>query len=146
MIRRPLFAAVAALALAAPAGTLAASNSTAELWSALGGSVNCGIAIHPVNSPPMRLLCSAVHIPPPKSHGSGDPGFVFLASTGHPSLARLSQDSFVGSHAVALAAGRTWGGTIGPVKVTCTIGASSVRCVNTSHHGFTITKHSYSAF
>jgi hypothetical protein len=108
--------------------------------------VVCGVAIHPVNTPPMQLLCSARSIPPPKKAGGfGDPGFVFLGSVGRPSLARLSQNSFVGTHQVALGSGRTWGG-IGPIEVKCTIGASSVRCVNRSRRGFTITRSSYRAF
>jgi hypothetical protein len=123
-----------------------ASNSTAQLWTALGGNVACGIAIHPPNTPPTQLLCSARSVPAPKAKvGFGDPGFVFLGSVGRPSLARLSQDTFVGTHPVALGSGRKWGG-IGPIAVTCTIGASSVRCVNRAHHGFTITRSSYHAF
>ena len=70
---------------------------------------------------------------------------MFLGSVGRPSLARLSQDTFVGTHPVALGSGRKWGG-IGPIAVTCTIGASAVRCVNRAGHGFTITRSSYRAF
>lgn len=93
----------------------------------------------------MQLLCSARSVPaPPKGQGFGDPGFVFLGSTGHPQLARLSQDSFVGSHAVKLKSGKKW--EVGPIAVKCTIGAKAVRCVNRSHHGFTITKSSYRGF
>jgi hypothetical protein len=132
-----LFAGASALALG--------STSTAQLWTALGGNVACGIAIHLPNSPPSQLLCSARSVPAPKSGGFGDPGFVFLGSAGGPSLARLSQDTFVGTHPVALRSGRKWGG-IGPIEVTCTIGASSVRCVNRARHGFTITRSSYRAF
>ena len=99
------------------------STSTAQLWTALGGNVVCGIAIHPLNTPPMQLLCSARSVPAPKTGGFGDPGFVFLGSVGRPSLARLSQNSFVGTHQVALGSGRKWGG-IGPIEVTCTIGAA----------------------
>jgi len=121
-----------------------ASMSSAQLWTALGGNVTCGVAIHPVNSPPMQLLCSAKPVPAPKANGVGDPGFVFLGSTGHPSLARLSQDSFVGTKPVVLSRGRTWG--IGPISVTCAIRPGAVRCSNRSHHGFTITKSSYRAF
>ncbi len=120
------------------------STSSAQLWTALGGKVTCGVAIHPVNSPPMQLLCSAKPVPAPKAGGVGDPGFVFLGSTGHPSLARLSQDSFVGTKAVALSQGRQWG--IGPINVTCTISLRAVSCANRSHHGFMITKSSYRAF
>jgi hypothetical protein len=140
-----LLGSIGSAAAAAPSAQTASATSTAVLWTALGGNVTCGFAIHPVNSPPMQLLCSAVHVPPPKAKGIGDPGFVFLASTGRPSLARLSQDSFVGTHAVALKAGRKWSGG-GPIHVTCTIAATSVRCVNHSGHGFTITKTSYHSF
>jgi hypothetical protein len=132
---------VCVLGLAAPAF---ASTSGAQLWSALGGKVICGIAIHPVNTPPIRLLCSARAVPAPKAKGVGDPGFVFLGSIGRPSPARLSQDSFVGSHAVALGSGSTWGG--GPIKVACTVTASAVRCENHSHHGFKISAGAYHAF
>lgn len=147
MIRRSSAILGLALALAlAVASPSLASGSTAQLWTALGGAVVCGVAIHPVNSPPMQLLCDSRHVPAPKTKGGvGDPGFVFLGSTGRPKLARLSQDSFVARNAVALHAGRTWGG-IGPIAVTCTISASAVRCENHSRHGFTITKSSYSAF
>jgi hypothetical protein len=93
----------------------------------------------------MQLLCAASAIPAPKSkEGFGDPGFVFLGSTGRPSVARLSQDSFVGTHMVALKNASKWRG--GPIDVTCTIRARSVRCANRSHHGFTITKSSYRSF
>lgn len=139
-----LATALAALFLATLAPTALASTSSAQLWTALGGKVTCGVAIHPVNSPPMQLLCSAKPVPPPKAKSIGDPGFVFLGSTGHPSLARLSQDSFVGTKPVALSKGRKW--SIGPISVTCTIGSRAVRCANRSHHGFTITKSTYHAF
>ena len=120
--------------------------SSAPLWTALGGNVACGIAIHPPNTPPTQLLCSARSVPAPKAGvGFGDPGFVFLGSVGRPSLARLSQDTFVGTHQVALGSGRKWGG-IGPISVMCTIGANAVRCVNRAGHGFTITRSSYRAF
>lgn len=107
--------------------------------------MTCGVAIHPVNSPPVQLLCSAVHVPPPKATGTGDPGFVFLGSTGRPSLARLSQDSFVGTKPVALKTGRKWSGG-GPILVTCTITAGAVHCINHAGHGFTISRKSYRAF
>lgn len=147
-VRRLLFstfACVFSLFAVASTPALASTASSAQLWTALGRNVTCGIAIHPVNTPPMQLLCSARSVPAPKTGGFGDPGFVFLGSTGRPSLARLSQDSFVGTHQVALGSGRKWGG-IGPIEVTCTIGANSVRCVNRAHHGFTITRSSYRAF
>ena len=132
---------VCALGFATPA---LASTSSAQLWTALGGRVTCGVAIHPPNSPPMQLLCSARAVPAPKAKGVGDPGFVFLGSTGRPSLARLSQDSFVGARAIALAGGRSW--EIGPISVTCRISTHALRCANRAHHGFTITANSYRAF
>ena len=132
-------------ALALAAAPALASTSGAQLWTALGGNVACGIAIHPPNTPPMRLLCSARAVPAPTAKGGfGDPGFVFLGSTGHPLRSRLSQDSFVGTRAVALHSGSTW--SVGPIGVTCTVSASAVRCENRSHHGFTITAKSYRAF
>ncbi len=126
----------------APTTTLA-STSFAPLWTALGSNVTCGVAIHPPNTPPIEVLCAARAVPPPRT-GFGDPGFVFLRSVGRPSLARLSQDSFVGTHPAALKSGTKWTG--GPIKVTCTINARAVTCANRSHHGFTITKRSYHAF
>ncbi len=140
-LRFPLLA--LAIALTVPASA-SASTSDAQLWTALGNKITCGIAIHPPNSPPMQLLCSAAPVPPPKHGGIGDPGFVFLGSTGRPALARLSQDSFVGTHPVALKSGRSW--SLGPIAMTCKISAAAVRCANRSHHGFTITKSSYRAF
>ncbi len=92
----------------------------------------------------MQLLCSGKHVPAPKTKSFGDPGFVFLGSTGHPSLARLSQDTFVGTRPVALSQGHSW--SVGPISVTCTISSGAVRCANRSHHGFRITKSSYRAF
>ena len=136
--------AILALASSASATAGAASTSDAQLWTALGGQITCGIAIHPPNSPPMELLCDSPSVPAPKHGGVGDPGFVFLGSVGHPSLARLSQDSFVGTHAGRLKPGHIW--AIGPITVTCRISAAAVRCANRSHHGFTITKNSYRAF
>ena len=132
---------VCAFALAAPAF---ASGSGAQLWTALGGKVTCGVAIHASGTRARQLLCSARAVPAPKAKGIGDPGFVFLGSTGHPSLARLSQDSFAGTHAVALKSGSTW--MVGSVGVTCAISTSAVRCKNGSHHGFTVAKSSYRAF
>jgi len=142
MYRRLLaFAAALPLTVATPA---LASTSSAQLWTALGGAVACGVAIHPASSPPTRLLCSARHVPPPKTRGVGDPGFVFLGSAGRPSLARLSQDSFIGTRAVTLASGSKW--HVEAIDATCTVGSSAVRCVNRSNHGFTITRSSYGAF
>jgi hypothetical protein len=145
-VRLSILVCVFCLSAVAPALAQASTASSAQLWTALGGNITCGIAIHPVNSPPMELLCSSRQVPAPKGPTDvGDPGFVFLGSTGRPTLARLSQDSFVGTHPVALGSGRKWGG-IGPISVTCTIGAGAVHCVNRARHGFTITRSSYRAF
>jgi len=38
--------------------TAVAATSDAQLWTALGGEIVCGVAIHPPNAPPMQLLCS----------------------------------------------------------------------------------------
>jgi hypothetical protein len=126
-----------------PASAIAASSG-AQLFSALGGNVTCGIAIHMPNTPPMQLLCSSPVVPAPKAAGIGDPGFVFIGSVGRPTLARLSQDSFVANHPVTLRSGRSW--HVGPIAVTCTISSSAVRCSNRARHGFTITRHSYRTF
>ncbi|MGD0199012.1 MAG: hypothetical protein ABSC56_14050 [Solirubrobacteraceae bacterium] len=126
---------------------LAASQSKVDLWTALDGNVTCGAAIHVPGNPASELICSDARIPAPKNEGpaAGDPGFVFLASSGRPVLARTSQDTFAGTgNPVKLPAGTRW--HLDTVEVTCTISAQSVRCVNGAHHGFTITKRSYAAF
>lgn len=121
-----------------------ASDSGAPFWEALQGQVVCGIAIHPPNTPPIQLLCSAKPVRAPKGTGVGDPGFVFLNAIGRPSLAGLSQDSFVGGDPVTLGGGHTW--YLGSIRVTCSITSTAVRCTNAKHHGFTNTKHSYRGF
>ncbi len=143
MRRLRLLIPICALGMAAPAPAVG-SASGAALWTALGRDVTCGIAIHPPNTPPSQVLCSARPVPAPRAMGVGDPGFVFLGSAGRPTLARLSQDSFVGADPVALRGGRSW--HVGPVSVTCKVSARAVRCVNRTHHGFTITARSYRAF
>jgi hypothetical protein len=143
MRRLRLLILLCALGMTVPAPALG-STSGAALWTALGGKVTCGIAIHPPNTPPMQVLCSAQPVPAPRAVGVGDPGFVFLGSVGRPTLARLSQDSFVGIDPVALRGGRRW--HTGPIGVTCTISTRAVRCANRTHHGFTITEGSYRAF
>jgi hypothetical protein len=130
-----------------PAPALAASTSKVELWTALDGNLVCGAAIHAPGKPASEIICSDIRVPAPRNEGpaDGDPGFVFLASSGRPVRTRTSQDSFAGTGSpVKLAAGTTW--HLGTVSVTCTISARSVRCVNGAHHGFTITKRAYSAF
>jgi disulfide bond formation protein DsbB len=132
----PRTAAVAA-ALAASgviAASSAASTSHTKLWTNPKGLVACGIMN---TSPPnTEVLCSSQSIPaPPHSNASqGDPGFVRIGKTGKPKLLRLSQDSFVGTHATKLHAGTTWSG----LGVTCQIASKSVTCTNKSSHGFEI--------
>jgi hypothetical protein len=130
-----------ALALAAPA---LAAPSKAPFWTALDGNVACGIAIHAPGKPASQMLCSARAVPAPKTKSFGDPGFVFLGSTGRPMLARLSQDTFTGSTPVALKNGASWSAS--PLHVACSLSAAAVRCTNQSRHGFTITRSSYHAF
>jgi hypothetical protein len=137
---RPLILAGVLLIVAAPAF---AATSHVKTWMALGNDLYCGLAIHPPGKPPTQLLCSGSAIPPPPHGvGYGDPGFVFLATHGRPTLARLSQDSFEGSSRVPLASGRTWS----DLGITCTISTRTVRCVNRSAHGFTVGVRSYKPF
>jgi hypothetical protein len=135
------------LACCLPVPALAASASKVELWTALDGSLDCGAAIHEPGKPATEIICSDIRIPAPKNEGpaAGDPGFVFLASSGRAVLARTSQDTFAGAgNPVTLRAGTKW--RLGTVNVTCAISAKSVRCANGAHHGFRITKRSYAAF
>jgi alpha-tubulin suppressor-like RCC1 family protein len=125
--------------------------SRASLWSALGGKLICGLAFH-VSGSPTQLLCSDRVIPAPKHTTSdeGDPGFVYLPATGTAHPTRLSQYSwqspngYLPSGHKALSPGQRW--ALPGLAITCTIGASSVRCVNAAHHGFTITLESYRGF
>ena len=125
----------------------AASTSHAELFTAAGEAVTCGIAAH-VPGSPREVLCAGPKVPAPRhvSAKVGDPGFVYLGKTGKPKLARLSQYSWqaeeLGSRP-ELTAGRWSSGSIG---VTCAITTTSVRCTNRSGHGFTVTAGSYKAF
>jgi hypothetical protein len=126
--------------MAAPAH---GADSGATLWTALGGNVVCGLAIHPPGTPPERLLCSSPVIPTART-GFGDGGNVFLGSEGRPALARLSQDTFAGAHEVKLTNGTTW--TLGELFLFCRVSEKRVRCENEAHHGFTITLRSYHSF
>lgn len=142
-MRRTLAAVMTIGFVAAAAPASLASQSSVKLWTALGGDLVCGIAIHPPGTQPTRVLCSGPGIPVAR-HGYGDGHFVFLGSHGRPTLARLSQDSFAGSRQVALRAGTRWA----PARpsVFCQVKATNVRCENRDSHGFTVTKHSYKAF
>ena len=107
---------ICCLPAAVSASALASTASTAQLWTALGGNVACGIAIHTPNTPPTQLLCSARSVPAPKAGvGFGDPGFVFLGSgtvkcpldsTGPP-LGLFSGSKFALRDAIRLEPGET---------------------------------------
>ena len=126
---------------------VAAGTSHAQIFSAVEEQVTCGIAAH-VPGSPREVLCSDPKVPAPKhvSSAVGDPGFVFLAKTGKPKPARLSQYSWQApalNHRAVLTGG-TW--SSGSVGVTCAITGTSVKCTNRSGHGFTLTARSYKAF
>ncbi len=125
----------------------AAGTSHAQIFTAVEEQVICGIAAH-IPGSPREVLCSDPKVPAPKhvSSAVGDPGFVFLAKTGSPKPARLSQYSWQApalNHRAVLTGG-TW--SSGSVGVTCAITKTSVKCTNRSRHGFTLTAHSYEAF
>jgi hypothetical protein len=146
-----LLAIVVALGAAAPGAWSRSSASHATLWRALGGKVRCGLAL--TTKPPSKLLCQGSAIPAPKGSNAneGDPGFVFLGRTRRPSVARLSQNTWVGAETfplrqvfVALGSGRTWSSR--SLRISCSIRRASVRCQNHAGHGFTLTRTSYRAF
>lgn len=136
----------ASAATVAPAEA-AGGASHAQIFTALGEEVTCGIAAQ-IKGQAREVLCAAVSVPAPKHVSSkvGDPGFVFLSKTGKPRPARLSQYSWQApalSNRPALSGG-TW--SAGSVGVTCSITKTSIRCTNKSGHGFTITASSYKPF
>jgi hypothetical protein len=134
-------------------GAQASNSATSRvpLWGALGGKVICGLAIHPPEAP-AELLCAARSVSAPRHHTSdeGDPGFVFLRSSGHPRRALLSQysweveDGWDDRHRPELRAGQSWSSDA--TEATCVVRSHAVRCTNSSHHGFTIRIDSYRAF
>jgi hypothetical protein len=142
-----LILATAGLGTVAPGEAAAAGTSHAQIFTAVEELVTCGIAAH-VPGSPREVLCSNPNVPAPKhvSSAVGDPGFVFLAETGKPKPARLSQYSWQApalNHRAVLTGG-TWSSS--SVGVTCAITKTSVRCTNRSGHGFTLTARSYKAF
>jgi hypothetical protein len=152
--RRFGFIGIAALALGLVAlGTgpaLARRNAShAQLWSALGGKVTCGLAIRSPSSPNMAL-CGSRPIPPPHDPNDteGDPGFVYLKQHGSPILAKLSQYSWErgwrykeSTTPTPLPAGTTW--TLPGGGVKCLIRQTSVRCSNRDGKGFVLRRSSY---
>jgi hypothetical protein len=132
-----------ALAALTVTGVAWARTSHAKLWTSSDGAIACGYKIHPAKVPASELLCVSALIPAPRgATGPGDDGFVQLSKVGSPQRLRLSQDSFIKSTATALKKNTTWTG----LGVTCTVGTTSVRCVNGSGHGFKITASAYRAF
>jgi trimeric autotransporter adhesin len=122
-----------------------AATSGPLVWKALGGTVTCGLA----GGPRKQVLCDSQRVPAPPPSGTsiGDSDFVYLAPTGRPRLARLSQYSWVGLgfiKTVAVRPGRTW--RITGTGIACAIGRRAVRCSNGSRHGFTITRRTYRSF
>lgn len=115
------------------------------LWTALGGKVECGVAVPPLK-PPSTLLCYALPVPAANPREDGDPHFVYLRAAGRPFPVLISQKTWFGANnkAAPLASGRNW--AIRASGITCTIAATTVRCQNRSQHGFTITANSYNAF
>jgi hypothetical protein len=142
-----LFATLGTAGMGTSAAAAATGTSHAQIFTALEEQVICGIAAH-VPGSPREVLCSNLNIPAPKHVGAtvGDPGFVFLAKTGKPKPARLSQYSWQApalNHRSALSGGMWSSGSVG---VTCAVTRTSVKCTNRSGHGFTLTAHSYKAF
>ncbi|MBS1891506.1 MAG: hypothetical protein JST59_09435 [Actinobacteria bacterium] len=74
-------------------------------------------------------------------------GWVYLEATGPPKPALISQYSWqVGMNGTRvripkLAAGTTW--SFKPIGITCSIGETTVVCVNRSGHGFTLSADNY---
>jgi hypothetical protein len=151
MIRSALIAAVALVAL--PAAARASSHAvnfqtkTADVVCGIAASVP-GTELDPGTGAPLNgdyrgLQCSAVGIPKPR-RGIGDP-FVQLGQ-GHAGRAKLvdeSQDDLISpANPVTLAPGSSWK----RYGITCTLSASSARCVNGMGHGFRISTGHLSLF
>ncbi|MGH2940023.1 MAG: hypothetical protein ACRDPE_18075 [Solirubrobacterales bacterium] len=141
--------ALALIALVAAPALAKRNASHAQLWSALGGKVTCGLAIRSTSSP-NEALCASRSIPPPHDPNDieGDPGFVYLKQQGSPKLARLSQYSWErgwrykeSTTPTPLPAGTTW--TLPGGGVRCVISPTSVRCSNRDGKGFVLKRSSY---
>jgi hypothetical protein len=116
-------------------------SSSPPLWSALGGTVECG----PTAPPLAELLCQSRVIPPPADPGVGDSGFVFLKAVGAATVARLSQLLWPKyGPFTPLATGATWSDKA--LQITCTVGPNEIRCSNSTRNGFTISQTSYTPF
>jgi hypothetical protein len=120
----------------------AAPLSKAIRFTNRSGKVTCGIEIHTPGKAATEVLCAAKGIPPPKTQGVGDSGFVQIGVFGKPRVLRLSQNSWVAGHAVRLGRGRLWN----QLGVTCHMGAVTVMCFNGANHGFVIGNGHYRTF
>jgi hypothetical protein len=122
-------------------GSPPSGSSGRRLWSALEGKVECG----PTAPPLAELLCQSRAIPPPPNPGEGDSGFVFLKATGSAMVAQVSQLLWPQyGPFTPLAAGATWSDKA--LQISCTVGASEIRCSNGTGNGFTISQTSYAQF
>jgi hypothetical protein len=151
MIRSALVVAVALVA--PPAASRASSHAvnfqtkTADVVCGVAASVP-GTELDPgtgasLNGDYPGLQCAAAGIPKPK-RGIGDP-FVQLGQ-GHAGRAKLvdeSQDDLISpANPVILAPGSTWK----RYGITCTLSATSARCMNGMGHGFKISTGHLSLF
>jgi hypothetical protein len=142
MTRRRVLAVVAVLSAAAVPVAAAKGPSTALLWQNAAKTATCGEEAHAKNKPATEVLCAATGIPRPKGAGkTGDP-FVQIAANGKPQLVLLSQYSWEGHVVATLSKGASWK----RLKVTCTVAKKTVKCTNTSAHGFTIGNGKYKSF
>ncbi len=138
---RTIAALGATFAVAAPVAVSLASTSHANLFQTKGKTAECGIEIHAPHKAGKWVLCQANGVPKAK-HGVGDPA-VQISKTGKPQLILISQDSFVGHHAVTLKPGATWSS----LGVTCKIlTTKKINCSNTSGHGFKTGDGHYKSF
>jgi hypothetical protein len=89
------------------------------------------------------LQCSAEGLPLSKN-GVGDPAIQLgHGSSGRARLVYTSQDNYISdARFVTLAPGSTWK----RFDITCTLTASSVRCVNANGHGFTLSTDHHKLF
>jgi hypothetical protein len=129
-----------------PAAAMGFSSRAAN-WSTRGSVVVCGIAlgvpgtaIDPGTQAQLEglwpgLQCSTPDMPRPRN-GVGDP-FVQLGQgrSGRARLVAISQDDLASATPyVPLRPASTWKRD----GITCTVGATSVRCTNSARHGFTL--------
>ena len=132
-----LAAASTALAAIAPAVALARTSS-AIFWSGAKGTVVCGVESHPRHTQARWLLCAANGVPRAKGGGTAGYAFVRIAAGGRARLLVLTKTAFVGALQGHLPTPLRCGVTWSSLGVSCRIQAKTVRCSNSSRHGFTI--------